>query len=97
LDDVLEFDPRGCGAQNRRMRQLADPLCSKEEGMVAKGRPKMSEPQYEVLEADDGTFTVEIYGRDGADAVVTQFSSREEAVEWVREQRRKLGADKRYQ
>ena len=57
----------------------------------------MSEPQYKILEADDGTFTVEIYGGDGADAAVTQFSSREEAVEWVREDRRRLGIDPRWQ
>ena len=56
----------------------------------------MRETRYEILEDDDGTFTVEIFGGDGADAAVTQFGSREEAVEWVREDRRRLGIDPRW-
>jgi len=56
----------------------------------------MSEPQYEIFEADDGTFAVGIHGGDGADAVITKFGSRQDAEDWVREQRRKLGIDERW-
>jgi hypothetical protein len=56
----------------------------------------MSESQYEIFEANDGTFEVEIRGGDGGDAVIRKFDSRQDAVDWVREQRRKLGIDERW-
>jgi hypothetical protein len=58
--------------------------------------PGMSESQYEIFEANDGTFEVEIRGGDGSDAVITKFDSRQDAVGWVREQRQKLGVDERW-
>jgi hypothetical protein len=57
----------------------------------------MSEPRYEVLEVDDGTFAVEVCGTDGGDAVTTRFDNRKQAVEWVRQERRRLGIDERWQ
>ena len=38
--------------------------------------PGMSESQYEVFEAGDGTFAVEVHGGDGNDATLTGFASR---------------------
>jgi hypothetical protein len=39
----------------------------------------MSTDRYEILEADDGTFAVEITGGVGEDAIVTKFGSRKDA------------------
>jgi hypothetical protein len=41
----------------------------------------MSEPQYEIFEATDGTFAVEIRGGDGSDATITKFDSKQ--VLWI--------------
>jgi hypothetical protein len=57
----------------------------------------MGEPQYKILEADDGSFTVEDLGGDGTDAAITKFDSRKQAVDWVKEERRRLGIDERWQ
>ncbi|KJC59889.1 hypothetical protein UP10_14420 [Bradyrhizobium sp. LTSPM299] len=56
----------------------------------------MSEPQYEIFEAGDGTFAVDVHGGDGNDATMTGLASRQDAVNWVGEQRRKLGIDERW-
>jgi hypothetical protein len=56
----------------------------------------MSEPQYEIFEATDGTFAVEIRGGDGSDATITKFDSKQGAMDWVTEQLRKLGVDERW-
>jgi hypothetical protein len=55
----------------------------------------MSEPQYEIFEADDGTFAVGISGGDGSDLDLN-FASRREAEEWITAERRRLGIDERW-
>jgi hypothetical protein len=57
----------------------------------------MSTNRYEILDAGDGTFLVEISGGVGADATVTGFITRKEAEDFVAEERRKLGIDGRWQ
>jgi hypothetical protein len=57
----------------------------------------MSTPQYEIHEADDGTFSVEVSDGIGADAVITKFDSRKQAEDWIADERRKHGIDKRWQ
>jgi hypothetical protein len=56
----------------------------------------MSGPRYLIHEADDGTFTVEIYDGIGADAVIPKFDSRKQAEDWIAEERRKLGINGRW-
>jgi hypothetical protein len=56
----------------------------------------MSESQYDIFKADDGTFAVEVRGGDGDDATITGFASRQDAADWVSEQRRKLGIDEHW-
>jgi hypothetical protein len=58
--------------------------------------PGMSEPQYEIFEAGNGTFAVEVRGGNGEDVVMTNFDSRQDAADWVTKQRRKLGIDERW-
>jgi hypothetical protein len=53
----------------------------------------MSTNRYEILDAGDGTFTVGISDGVGSDLDQTEFATRKEAENWVREQRRKLGTD----
>lgn len=57
----------------------------------------MSRPRYEIHEADDGTFTVEIYDGIGADAAITNFDSKKQAEDWIADERRKLGIDGHWQ
>jgi hypothetical protein len=56
----------------------------------------MSEPQYEIFEATDGTFAVEVRGGDGSDVTTTKFDSKQDAIDWVTEQLRRLGVDERW-
>jgi hypothetical protein len=56
----------------------------------------MSEPQYEFVEAGDGTFTVGISGGLGSDLDLTRFASRREAEEWIKAERLRLGIDPRW-
>jgi hypothetical protein len=64
-----------------------------ENGRFSEYVSSMSETQYEILEAADGTFSVLMRCENGADAEVSLFCSREEAVRWVAYQRRKPGSD----
>ncbi|MCA6101212.1 hypothetical protein [Bradyrhizobium australafricanum] len=57
----------------------------------------MSAPQYEIVEADDGTFAVEVFDGVVADAAVTNFKSRKEAAEWISNERQRLGIEPRWQ
>jgi hypothetical protein len=84
------FDCIKCNAQVHEWRGVFD--FTNWQAVVSGGSADqaLSEPHYEVLAADDGMFTVKIHAGEGAHGSVTQFGSREEAVEWVREQRRKL-------
>jgi hypothetical protein len=59
--------------------------------------PGMSEPQYEIVEAGDGTFTVGISGGVGSDLDLTKFATRREAEEWIQAERLRLGLDPRWQ
>jgi hypothetical protein len=68
-----------------------------EEGRFGAHIPGMSKPRYEIHEADDGTFTVEVYDGVGADAVITNFDSKKQAEDWIADERRKLGIDGRWQ
>lgn len=56
----------------------------------------MSTNRYEILEANDGTFAVEISGGVGADDTVTNFVTRKDAEDFIEEERRKLGIDGRW-
>jgi hypothetical protein len=56
----------------------------------------MSEPQYEIFEADGGTFTVGVSGGAGANLDVTKFATAREAEEWIRAERLRLGIDGRW-
>jgi hypothetical protein len=56
----------------------------------------MSEPQYEIFEADDGTFTVGISGGAGSDLDLTKFATMLQAEEWIRAERQRLGIDGRW-
>jgi hypothetical protein len=56
----------------------------------------MSTNRYEILDAGDGTFMVEISGGVGADATMTNFVTRKDAEDFVAEERRKLGIDGRW-
>jgi hypothetical protein len=58
---------------------------------------RMSTNRYEILDAGDGTFIVEISGGPGYDAAVTKFVTRKDAEDYVAEERRKLGIDSRWQ
>jgi len=57
----------------------------------------MSTPRYEIHEADDGTFTVEVSDGVFADAVIPNFASRKDAEDWIAAERRKRGIDERWQ
>jgi len=57
----------------------------------------MSMNRYQILEAGDGTFMVEISGGVGADATITNFVTRKDAEDFVADERRKLGIDARWQ
>jgi hypothetical protein len=58
---------------------------------------RMSTNRYEILDAGDGTFVVEISGGVGADATMTGFVTRKDAEDFIGEERRKLGIDERWQ
>jgi hypothetical protein len=57
----------------------------------------MSTNRYEILDAGDGTLSVEISGGVGEDAAVTGFATQKDAEDFVAEERRKLGVDGRWQ
>jgi hypothetical protein len=57
----------------------------------------MSNTRYEIHEADDGTFTVVISDGIYADLAMTKFDSREQAEEFIADERRKRGIDGRWQ
>jgi hypothetical protein len=83
------FDCIKCNAEVHTWRGFFD-FAEWETITLGPSDPFAREPHYEVLEAADQSFTVKIYGGEGAEATVTQFASREEAVAWVRNERRKI-------
>jgi hypothetical protein len=84
------------GERKTRRREPAPPPDGLEKDQLRAHIPGMSESQYEIFEPGDGTFAVEVHGGDGDDATMTGFASRQDAEDWVREQRRKLGIDERW-
>lgn len=56
----------------------------------------MSTIRYEILDAGDGTFMVEISGGTGDDFTTIGFETRKDAEDFVRDERRKRGIDERW-
>jgi hypothetical protein len=85
------FDCIKCNAQVHAWRGFFDFMDWNAIAPDGTGQIAKSERHYHVIQAENGSVTVNIYADDGKEASTMSFDSRERALDWIREQRQGPG------